>query len=254
MRFYTYNVGAQLVRELDIAGAVRQILHDGGDIIHLELLTGDLLMVHLIESAIPLYEIRGILKNNKDRNDHTLFILWGTMLLPSNGRIVYIEDWQEALLQIYGDKIYAYDIHQQRLYVYPIYFERLGVNGKAKIRYGTRIDVGTLTPHEVEVRMHGLEGTWRIAAFDGDPDYYHRQQARNLGTINPQQIAAYYALLQVAPNAPMDEVKSAYRGLARKYHPDMNAHDPEATRRMQNLNQAYNAILKDRESQDNKSA
>lgn len=250
MRFYTYNVGAQLVRELDIAGAVKQILHDGGDIIHLELLTGERLMVHLIESAIPLYEIRNILKANHERADHTLFILWGTMLLPGDGRVVPIEPWHEALLQIYRDQIYAYDIHQQQLYVYPVYFERLGYSGQARIRYGTRIDVGTISPHLIDVNMAGLDGQWRVAAFDGDPDYYHRQQAENMSAPARAEMQTYYALLEVASDAPMAEVKTAYRGLARRYHPDVNGHDPDATRRMQNLNQAYNAILKDRERED----
>ncbi len=244
MRFYTYNVGAQLVRELDIAGAVKRIVHDGGDIIHLELLTGESLMVHLIESPIPLYEIRNIMEANNQRGDHTLFMLWGSLLLPSNGRIVEVEDWQAGLLEIYDGKIYAYDIHHQEVFLYPVYFQRIGATGRAKVHHGERIDVGAISSHYVETDLPNLKGHWRIAAFDGDPDFYHRQQARQLEQPLEQDVTEYYLLLHVDPDASMAEIKRAYRQLARQYHPDVNADDPDATKRMQNLNHAYNVILR----------
>ena len=37
-----------------------------------------------------------------------------------------------------------------------------------------------------------------------------------------------YRVLRVPPTATDDEVKTAYRKLARKYHPDLNGGSPEA--------------------------
>lgn len=51
-----------------------------------------------------------------------------------------------------------------------------------------------------------------------------------------------YKVLGVSPNAGDDEIKKAYRDLAKKYHPDRNPGDPEAARRMNEINAAYDQI------------
>jgi curved DNA-binding protein len=55
----------------------------------------------------------------------------------------------------------------------------------------------------------------------------------------------YYASLGVARDAPAEAVKKAYRGLARKYHPDVSK-EPQAEQRMKEVNEAY-AVLSDPE-------
>ena len=51
-----------------------------------------------------------------------------------------------------------------------------------------------------------------------------------------------YQILGVSPNASEDEIKQAYRRLAKKYHPDLNPGDAEAARKMNEINQAYDQI------------
>lgn len=51
-----------------------------------------------------------------------------------------------------------------------------------------------------------------------------------------------YRVLGVSPNASDDEIKRAYRALAKKYHPDLNPGDKEAARKMQEVNAAYEQI------------
>ena len=51
-----------------------------------------------------------------------------------------------------------------------------------------------------------------------------------------------YKVLGVSPNASDDEIKRAYRRLAKKYHPDVNPGDREAARKMQEINAAYEQI------------
>lgn len=54
----------------------------------------------------------------------------------------------------------------------------------------------------------------------------------------------YYDILGVSKSAPEDEIKSAYRKLALKYHPDRNPGDKEAEERFKEATEAYE-ILKD---------
>lgn len=56
----------------------------------------------------------------------------------------------------------------------------------------------------------------------------------------------YYKTLGIAKNATQDEIKKAYRKLARKYHPDLNPNDEQAKKKFQELNEA-NEVLMDAE-------
>jgi len=56
----------------------------------------------------------------------------------------------------------------------------------------------------------------------------------------------YYKVLGINKNATNDEIKSAYRKLARKHHPDLNPNDKEAHKKFQQVNEA-NEVLSDPE-------
>jgi len=56
----------------------------------------------------------------------------------------------------------------------------------------------------------------------------------------------YYKVLGVDKKASIDEIKKAYRKLARKHHPDLNPNDEEAEKRFKRVNEA-NEVLSDPE-------
>jgi curved DNA-binding protein len=56
----------------------------------------------------------------------------------------------------------------------------------------------------------------------------------------------YYEVLGIPRNATPEEIKSSYRKLARKLHPDLNPNDKEANKKFQQINEA-NEVLSDPE-------
>jgi len=54
--------------------------------------------------------------------------------------------------------------------------------------------------------------------------------------------SGYYETLGVSRNAGADEIKKAYRKLARKYHPDVNVNSKEAEAKFKEISQAYEVL------------
>lgn len=52
----------------------------------------------------------------------------------------------------------------------------------------------------------------------------------------------YYSILGVSRDADADEIKAAFRRLARKYHPDVNRDDPSAEEKFKELGEAYSVL------------
>lgn len=52
----------------------------------------------------------------------------------------------------------------------------------------------------------------------------------------------YYEILNISKDASQDEIKSSFRRLAKKYHPDLNPNDKEAEQRFKEVNEAYEVL------------
>jgi curved DNA-binding protein len=52
----------------------------------------------------------------------------------------------------------------------------------------------------------------------------------------------YYKTLEIGPNATKDDIKKAYRKLARKFHPDLSPNDSAANLNFQRINEANNVL------------
>ena len=65
-----------------------------------------------------------------------------------------------------------------------------------------------------------------------------------------EQKRDYYEVLGVDKNVSEDELKKAYRKMAKQYHPDLHPGDKEAEAKFKECNEAY-AVLSDAEKRRN---
>lgn len=231
IRFETYYAGSFLVEKLQRSGVMKRMEHDGGDIILFELSNGTRISIHLIESALPLYEIRKTLVENAEKQIFTMFVLWADMMLPAHNQHYLPDDWMQALYTLNGGHIYGYDYFNSEVFVFPVYFR--GTSGPRYIEYGTTVHPGTITGKVLETRLPGFVDKWHVAYFENSSS----------STVSTQltELTPYFTLLGVTVDDDLDTIKKAYRLLARRYHPDANSsHD--ATKKMQAINEAYQHI------------
>ena len=244
VRFATYRASAYLVWQLHHSGAV--ILDDGGDIILVRLASGEKVSIHLIESIVPDYEIKSILNDNQSNGVATLFILWAEMLMPTEGHLVEVQEWERALLGLWGDRIFAYETYGQEVFIFAVHYEREGQY--RNIRYGATLNMRFMNTITAELNLPHFKGKWQVAGFYDKPreGSTHKQQQTGAEDRRPSAIpgtfAAYYELLQIERDAGPEAIKLAYRRLARKLHPDLNT-ATDATQQMQALNEAYQKIM-----------
>ncbi len=235
----TYYAGERLLQQLDRAKTIHTMLHDGGDIILFQTPGGQRVSIHMIQSSIPLYEIRKIVSANDDDDIYTLFMLWAAMMVPNHDQLYRMTDWMQAFVDLHGGLVYAYDIYEATPFLFPAFFQDQGTPGYLRVEYGTTLRTGEIAFKTVEVNLDGQTRPWRVAYF-GTP------QARTEDVLSGRAVLsgleADYALLGVTADDDRETVKQAYRMLARRYHPDANP-SKDAHQQMQRLNAAYEAIL-----------
>lgn len=238
MRFETIMASQYFVGRLQVASVVTYI-RDEGDILLLDLRSGERVSVHIVERELALRDIRYFFETNQAAGMHTLMILWADMLLPPDGASVVMPDWMDALAALYADRVYAFEVAGNRSYFFPIHLQGAGQRRTAS--FGDVIDYAALGCSVVDSQSAHFAGKWRVADFT-----HHGQTFRSYTTQQLSQrlqvLMPYYAALGLTPDADLEQVKRAYRALARLYHPDLNA-DASADERMKQINHAYQQVI-----------
>ncbi len=241
MRTETYLAGARFVERLQRSPLIASVKDDGGDIILVEMASGQRVSFHIIESEIPVYEIRHTLRKNSETGVYTLFILWADVLLPRDGQLYTPDETMRALLALYDGRIYAWELYGPEVLIFPVYFE--GEAGARLVRHGELVNLADLICDTVYTEAPFIRGYWSVAGFAKHDERAQfnggRERQETTGRVS---LEVYYAVLGVSLDASPQAIKQAYRRLAIRYHPDINP-SPEATVQMQRLNEAYRRIM-----------
>ncbi len=253
MRIALNQVNTFLIYGLVNSGVVAEITDNGGDIVLLNLNSGQRVAIHLVERDIDVGLIKDTLERNARAGYYTLFILSCAMLLPEQGELYLPYDWMAALMALYGDRIYGWEMSGSRVYIFPVQFEREPVGLKYHVTYGDAVDMSRLGCDTIHTTTQHLTGIWRIADFAGVAARHSRGESGAAPgengdhgphrTLDPNRnpIRVYYEILGVESTADWETIRRAYRLLARQFHPDVNK-TPEAHERMQQINTAYTEL------------
>lgn len=237
MRNEMHNARLHLLESLSQTPSVISVQHDDSDFVMADLDGGKKVILYIVESAISLHEIKQMIKRHTENGWYTLFVFWCDMLLPNDGEWFIAHDWMAALLPLYNGCIYGFDVNPKReMIVFPVYFESQPPYKESLIRYGMPVSFAELRCREIQTDFLSIAGSWRIADFQGE------QPTSPTGTIFRSTLQIYYNVLEITADADLETIKSAYRQLARRYHPDVNP-APEAHEQMQKINEAYTKIL-----------
>ncbi|MEM9950548.1 MAG: DnaJ domain-containing protein [Chloroflexota bacterium] len=240
MRFETIYASQYLVSRLDYARAVDNI-RDDGDIIQIDLNTGQQVMILLIERSMSISDVRHYYEANTRNGVYTLMLLWAPVFLPQDGDTYRLDDWMQVLVTLHGDKIYGYEVAGRDAFFFPVHMQ--GRTLKRKIRYGTIVNYGSIGGRKINTLNPYMPGEWYVAGFDFEAQGYRHYASTDIGT-ETDPLLAYFDVLGVPRFADATAIKLAYRTLARLYHPDVNA-TAEADTRMRRINEAYAKVMKE---------
>jgi len=188
--------------------------------------------VYLLAGELSVEFIKTAVNGNTRADIHTLFIL-SSDLLPDDGAAVQPDDGLRLLLDLFGGKVFAYQVDARAVTVFPVYIS-------GTVAYGQPVNIADISSDYAELRTSKyIRGVRKVAGFDGWRFQSSTSTARR--AYDPMQ--PFYDLLDIPLTASEDDVKKAYRQKARQHHPDADP-SPDATTKMQAINEAYDKILK----------
>lgn len=239
--------------------------------------TGVVINIYLLDEPVKPRALKKVLQEGTDTGIGSLFVL-NADLLPQPETRYEVPEWLLALHAVTHDRVYATTIETAGPRLRQMHFEPVGSTGSFTGSYGPDVTFDQLRFLKVIVKHPAIKGEWQIGDFGFQPFWRdpfrprhteyrrpdngnHRWQSWTQTSWDqpgrediPQpnfpirsRLDQCYALLEVAADATLEEVKVAYRRLAIKVHPDTSTMPPaEAEIKFRELTEAYEYIKSQR--------
>jgi hypothetical protein len=223
---------------------------------------GARLYIYILRKPPKVRDLKTILRDNSRTGIGSLFVI-NLRELPKHDDIVRLSDWQEALMLLNDDFIYAYSITDGQISLTQVHFEQSTAKDEYRVWYLRNFSAENVSVRKQDIQGN-IKGSWHLGDI-ASPAYKRRMNYERVNqryhyrtkytqdiphsTNNGQprkrtdQLAQYYALLGVDKDATEQEIKAAFRRIALQVHPDVSALPrQEAHRRIKELNEAYDFI------------
>jgi hypothetical protein len=237
--------------------------------------------VFLLPQLPRIRVIKRILSEGTRLGIGTLFIV-NDDLLPDDGERFEPDDVLTSLHALYKDKIYTYRVEDDGPRIGQIHFKAFGRAEQTEVWYGPDITIAHLpsfrvwisTPSSIKgdwlIANFGTEAFWKKADSTAEREKFRRQHRRaNASTwhfdwspssswaeaggkkVDPPppppspetKLEQAFALLGLSISASYEDVKAAFRQMARELHPDVSKlPKDEAEARFKRINEAYGYI------------
>jgi hypothetical protein len=230
--------------------------------------------VYFLDGVPNLRALRRELQENTRAYSGSMFVALHTLMPPDKERLVP-DDWMSALHALNSGRIYTYKPGATGLQ--QVHFAYLADGVEREAWYGGAVNFEKLRVTKVSPNVRAVKGNWMMADFGQNPYWTNRNfrtqrlnerywKARRragefvwgqydmgghpggptneaLNQAHVSQLERSYVMLGLELSASRDEVKAAYRRLAREYHPDTSALDTdEAQTHFHEITAAYEYI------------
>ena len=197
--------------------------------------------------------IKVLLRQNSQAGIGTLFLI-DRRLLPADGSIGKLADWQDDLRVMHRGAIYAIDLNADRLGVIQVNFDETMQNREYRVWHSADFPFDAVSVRRRQYTSN-IKGIWHIGEIASSrfQRRLNEERARQRFHYRTKQtcpieqdangISAAYLALEIEVGAGQDAVKQAFRKLARKYHPDVTKHEKaKAEQRFKEVKSAYDQI------------
>ncbi len=235
--------------------------------------TGVRVHIYILMEEIKSRTIKSIIQADTGIGISSLFIV-APHLLPPDHSLLTPPDWLMAIHTLTHERIYSYAANGEP-HLLQLHFEPTGITEQRRVMYGPAAAIHQLRYSRVTIRQSSIKGFWMVADFGNVPFWkddtaryqppprpqygsrrvhqqerpasHHTRHSQSQPPAPPPPVRSRlelsYELLGVELSATRDEVKSAFRRMALKLHPDVSdLSKAEAEARFKALAEAYEYI------------